>query len=72
MKIYIPENYPLCKYTVTYIHVCTYILQDCAFIMAVRDGDGDLVRKQLEKGVDVNQEVKVHMLMYVCMYVWYE
>ena len=36
--------------------------------MAVGDGDGDSVRKQLEKGVDVNQEIKVHMLMHVCTY----
>ena len=36
--------------------------------MAVRDGDGDSVRKQLEKGVDVNQEVKVNMPMRVCTY----
>ena len=36
--------------------------------MAVRDGDGDSVRKQLEKGVDVNQELEVNMLMRVCTY----
>ena len=36
--------------------------------MAVRDGDGDSVRKQLEKGFDVNQELKVNMLMHVCTY----